>query len=303
MEQSTIQLQDIISVLHKNLKTSILLFVIPILLAVSYLHIATYKYTAELKIISTEGDGISLGSELGGLASLAGINIQKTETISNFRLYLGTLQSRQIAGELAKDPDVMKAVFSKQWNKQAQTWQDPRNNFLYSALTFLKKALGGYNEEWEAPAAPQLEEFLLDNLEISEDSKEAIVVMRYQHKDPEFAKTLLIKIHTLSDKLIRERTLERSKKHVEYIRRKLQSVSVAEYREALILSLAEQERFIMMASSNKAFAAEALWGVKSSPYPTSPKLAVVLLFAIMLGAISISGFGFFLALKKQEDKV
>jgi len=298
VDQATINLSDILKKLKSNIKVSLLILAFPFVLAVLYLQIVTDKYTAELKIVPTEGDGASLSSDIGGLASFAGINLKDSETVSNYRLYLDTLHSRRIAIELAKDQELMQTIFAEHWNEDMQKWQNPKNSFIYKIPAFVKKVLGIYNREWNVPSAWNLEEFLTDYVEISENPKEAVITILFMHEDPEFAKDFLIKLHSLSDNLIRNRTLERSKNHAEYLKKKLQTVSVAEHRQALTISLVEQERFIMLASSNKAFAAEALWGVKSSPEPTSPKPILVILFSLIFSTVLISAYGFVLTLKE-----
>src|SRR6185312_4149192 len=140
-----------------------------ILLAILYLNTATYKYTATLMVSpvqSSQGSGLSgkLGG-LGNLASLAGINIGGDAATQAFMLYQKGLYSRDVADLLAKDPQLMHAVFHKRWDAAAKQWIPP-NPTVRAIAQFVQTILGMPLHDWQPPDGSLLQEYINDNVNV-----------------------------------------------------------------------------------------------------------------------------------------
>lgn len=273
-----------------------------IFLGTVYLRVATYTYTAELKVTPTQEDK-GLSGSIGNLASLAGVNIANTTNVSPFTLYLEGVLSRQVADVLTRRSDVMTVVFGGQWDATESRWVEPESA-LQPVKDIIKFVLGFPSYNWQEPSAADLEKYIQKNVMVEEDQKTSIASITFDHPNPEFAVKFLSYLHEATDQILRERTLVRSTQYIEYLQKKLESVTVAEHRAALVQALSEQEKLRMMASSNVAFAAEPFGPVKSSARPTSPQPAMVLALSALIGILISIGVIFvrsFAAAKGQQD--
>lgn len=278
-----IDFTEILSELWKN-KSTLLFFVFStLLLSILYLHIATYEYTAEIKIYpvqSPSGNGIS--RQLGGLASLAGVSLQNSQQGSPFELYSEEIYSREIADILSADHNLMRAIYRSEWDSETSQWKDPKG-ILSSIIATVKVTLGVPSRKWHAPNGARLQDYIKANVKLAEKPRKSTVTISYSNPDPQFAVAFVNALHKASDDQLRQRALERSTKYINYLSNKLQSTTVAEYRAALVAILSDQEKLSMIASSNVPYAADSLGSATASLKPTTPQPRLVLMASTFVG--------------------
>ena len=266
-----------------------------VILALAYLRLAPYKYTAELLVTpagsSTSGGIVSRIGGLGGLASLAGINLGGGQNNAEFELYLENLQSRATAELLAQRVDLMRRIYEREWDPRLAQWHQP-SGILRRARNALMALLGAEGQGWHPPDGARLREYLLERVRVIQSTKKQIASIEFSHRDPAFAVELLTALNDIVDESVRRRTLTRASENIAYLSRKLDTVVNVEHRQAIAQALGEQEKLAMMASSNASFAAEPMGNAKASDRPTSPQPIAVILVATILGA----AFGSALAL-------
>lgn len=278
-----VDIMEVLALLWARRLTIVIVTGCTIFLGTLYLRVATYTYTAELKVTPTQEDK-GLSGSFGNLASLAGVNIANTKSVSPFTLYLEGILSRQVAEMLIKRSDVMTTVFRGQWDGNENRWVEPES-MLQPVKDVIKFVLGFPSYDWQEPSAADLERYIQKNVTVEEDQKTSIARVTFDHPNPDFAVKFLSYLHEATDQILRERTLVRSTQYIEYLQKKLDSVTVADHRAALVQALSEQEKLRMMASSNVAFAAEPFGPVTSSARPTSPQPAMVLALSALLGIL------------------
>jgi len=96
----TIGLMDLLLLLWHSRKTILWTVLATVLVAIIYLHSATYLYTAELDVTPVQSSASNVGGKLGGLsglASLAGVNLPQNSGEAQFELYVEGIQSRSVA--------------------------------------------------------------------------------------------------------------------------------------------------------------------------------------------------------------
>jgi len=255
--------------------------VVAAVLGVIYLHFASYQYSAEIDVVPTQRQDSALPGALSGLASLAGINVGSNNEAAPFALYQEVLKSPAVAQQLARDPKIMTNVFRGQWDSQAKAWVRP----TFSLGNSVKSLLGVPVYAWHPPGASELLDYINDNVAVDVQPLKALVTVTYNNSDPAFARYFLQSIHGAADNYLRQRTLLRSSKYVQYLNRKLEATNIAEYRQALTNSIMEQEKQLMVASADVSFAAEPVGPVTVSDRPTTPKPSVTLLLAVLAGLV------------------
>ncbi len=269
-----------------------------ILLYYIFISLVTFKYVAELKVMPAQPSDSLLQGGLGGLAAAAGVKIGQGQSAPPFVVYPEQLKSREIAEELTKDPTIMKALFANNWDEKSKTWKE-KKTVSGGMVKGVKRVFGIPVYSWKVPGAPEVQKIIENYVEIKENKSTSIITLSFASSNPEFAKKLLWKIHKASDDKLRQRSLARSEKNVEYLQRKLNTLDVATYKQALTEILIQQERQRMVASSDVSFAAEPLGLPYTSVNPTRPRAFFILVLTICASIFC----GLFLSLVLESRKL
>lgn len=283
--QSELSLGQLAAIFWHHRGLFLAIAVIPLLSALVYLHTATYKYTAEIKVAPPQSVATGLQNRLGGLgglASLAGVDIGGQPGGQNFQLFSEGVYAHETASLLASEPSILRAVFSKEWDANRRKWQEP-SGLIAAIKNFATDLLGIPGPHWSAPNALRLQEFISKNVDVVKDSKSPVVRIQFRHHDPRFAETFLNRLHETVDSGLRQRMLQRTDIYIRYLSAKLATVNIAEHREALAQALSEQEKLKMTASTGVAFAAEPFGQAIASRRPTYPNGPLVLAVALLSG--------------------
>lgn len=256
------------------------------LIALVYLWTADYKYGASLRVSATEPTSARPGGlgSLGGLAAIAGVGGLGGETATPFKLYLESLQSRPVATVLAADPAVMHTIFASEWDAGGKRWREP-HSVGRSLKNGVLGLLGLPVDRWTPPDAARLQLFLAENIAIDQNIKTPLVTIGMESTDPQFATGFLTKLHLAADQLLREQSRTRTESNIAYLTGKLATVSLAEYREVLFDSIADQEKQMMLVNSTAPFAADPFGPATSSLHPTSPRIVPTLVGATLAGLL------------------
>jgi LPS O-antigen subunit length determinant protein (WzzB/FepE family) len=105
----------------------------------------------------------------------------------------------------------------------------------------------------------------------------------FDHKDPAFAVELVQKVYQAADEELKSDTLIRTRKYIAYLEKRLATVTVAEYREALSDLLVDQERTQMVIEADLPFAAKIVSDAVVPDTPDKPKIVVTLIVMTLIG--------------------
>jgi|JI10StandDraft_1071094.scaffolds.fasta_scaffold58964_4 uncharacterized protein involved in exopolysaccharide biosynthesis len=272
------------------------------LLALIYLWNADYEYTASLRVSATQpatARASGLGS-LGGLAAIAGVGGLSGESATPFKLYVEGLQSREVATRLAANPALMQTIFAGQWDAGTKRWRQPPS-IARTAKNAVFGLLGLPVYAWEAPGPGQMQLFLAENISIDQNIKTPLVTISMQSTDPAFAVKFLTELHRVSDQLLREQSRARTTSNIDYLTGKLGAVSLAEYRQVLFDSIADQEKQMMLVNNAAPFAAEPFGPATASLRPTSPRPLPTLIGSTIAGLVFGAGLAMLFGRRKRGD--
>jgi LPS O-antigen subunit length determinant protein (WzzB/FepE family) len=256
--------------------------------AIFYLRNATPVYSSFYQITpaASSAGGVSgkLGN-IGGLAALAGVSLGgQGSAASSFDLYLEFIKSRALAETLAQDPYIMQTVFTNQWDAPAKQWREPKG-FVVTAVKTLKRFAGEPQKPWQPPNSEDLQKVLAQKIIVAKPATKGpdIYKISFNHSNPAFARYVLARINSIADARVRADALTRATRYADYLSKRLSTVVIAELRKDLSDALAEQEKSIMLASSDSSYAAIMVSGVYSDSTPVSPKYLVILMLSIAIG--------------------
>lgn len=271
---------------------------IGLLVASLYNHLASHEYTVKLQVTPvTISTGSASSGRLGDLASFAGIDISGGSETSSFELYLIGINSRAAADILALDESLMKVIFPDEWDEPKQGWTQQRG--ILKAIGSIGKSILGIPERpWEPPSAERVHEFLKDEIRINRDGDSSVVTISIEVENPAAGGQILWALHQAVDNKVRKKTLDRTSSYISYLTGLLRQMNIAEYREAVIGLLAEQEKLVMVASSDLAFAAEPFGRPNASFEPTSPMTVIIILVGFLFGGALGLGAGAIISHRK-----
>ncbi len=259
-----------------------------LLLAFLFLNLATVRYAGTLRVSpasSTQGSLSGALGRLGGLASLAGVQMrQGNEGATPFELYLDRMQSRAIAEKLAKDPRILQTVFEREWDPASGRFTE-RTGLLRPVRTLLYGLAGQSLPEWTPPGAERLQTYLEKTVAITPPGPKdpPITTLSVRARDGAFAVYLLERLHAQADADVRAAQLERARQYAAHLAEKLAATQIAEHRVSLSEALLEQERAIMMATGSGDFAAIPLERPTTNSRPVSPQVLPALALGVAGG--------------------
>ncbi|HEX4303158.1 MAG TPA: hypothetical protein VHZ78_10220 [Rhizomicrobium sp.] len=252
------------------------------------LHRAPRTYTVSLRVASVamEQSSSRAADRLGGLAALAGVALPSSGNGIGFELYQAGLTSRSAADVLARQPDFMQAMFAGEWDAANKRWREPRS-MMRSIRQAFARLIGAPVTPWQPPDAAQVQEALNGLVTVQKSAASPIVVISIRVPNPIWGREFLAKLHRAVDGGLRDKSLDRANRYIDYLNQELAGTSTTDVRASLVATLIDQEKQRMLASSGLDYAADPLEPPVASRAPTSPSpmqvIGVYVLIFVVLG--------------------
>jgi uncharacterized protein involved in exopolysaccharide biosynthesis len=286
-DNSTQWLREMLSTIRSRWPIIVGTAAVFFLMATYYLHTTPYSYTAALRVSSAQASTARPGlGSLGGLAAIAGVGGGVAgESATPFKLYVEGLTSREIATRLSRNPELMRVIFKSEWDSGTGRWREPRGP-LRSIKEGVFNVLGIPIYAWEPPGPARMQEFLGNNILVDQNVKTPLVTILFDWTDPVFAVKFLTALHEADDNFVREQARARTESNVAYLRSKVETTSLAEYRSVLFNAIADQAQQMMLVNASAPYAAEPFGPATSSLRPTKPRPIPVLIGTTVAGLIA-----------------
>jgi hypothetical protein len=245
-----------------------------------------YQYRAQMQVTQAQANGDTNQTALGSLASFASAGLPIAQNGSEFRLYLDSLKTRDIADELAKDPAIMHTLFASEWDEATQSWHEPGISKPDAYYKEIYDAIGFPSVPWHAPDSESLQQTLGNLISIDQDPRRPYVAtVAVTYYDPQFAIKLLNDLHKTADNALRQKTIRRTTEYIAFLNNLLSRVTVVEHRTSIAQSLSEQEKTAMIAQSGSAYAAEPFERPWVGSFPVAPRPLPALAEGVFFGAL------------------
>ncbi|PWC52883.1 hypothetical protein TSH7_32855 [Azospirillum sp. TSH7] len=261
-------------------------------LAIAGLWTVTPAYTAAMVIGPTARVGsAAMGARVPTLSGRDSAGVAEPgagdESLSDFARYLELFGSGPVAERLARDPDILRALFPDRWDAEAGRWRSPPG-----LLPMVKRGLLALvgREDWVEPDGDRVARALRDRLVVDMLRSGPMRRITFRHADRETAVDLLGRIAAATDAHLRAEAARRSAAQIAHIKLRLGAVTVAEHRQALSDLLLDQERVAMMIGVDLPFAADLIQPPTAGALPDWPNPAVVVPLAGLVGLIA-AAFG------------
>jgi uncharacterized protein involved in exopolysaccharide biosynthesis len=251
---------------------AIMIFVVGfVIAAVALAFILTPKYRAEVIVFpaSSSGGLGDLGGQLGGLASLAGINLpgaggKKSDEALEF------LRSRAFTAGFIERHGLMPVLFANKWDAARNEWRNPKD------IPTIAKAVKRFSKEIR---------------QISEDRRTGVVTLAIIWTDRVAAAQWANALIAEADKSLRDRAIAEQDRSVEYLKSEAAQTSTVEIGNAISKLTESEMKNAMLARTRDSYAFKVIDpAVASDPRdrdsPNKPLIVVLgAVFGFLTGVI------------------
>lgn len=274
-QSDEIDLFGILSVLVRHRWVLLGVTFIFTLIAVAAAYLMTPVYRAQLVMAPVKADEGKAGvlSQLGGLASLAGISLGGGGT--DKATALATLESQSFTREFIERHDLMPKLFAQFWNSKKESW--------------IVDLPGGI------PTLSDGAKVLADIRSVEEDKVTGLVAVAVEWTDPEqAAEWANLLVSDLNSKL-RQAAIQEAERSIEYLTMEANKSNVVELQSAIYGLIEEQVKQIMLANVRMEFAFKVVDPALAPQHDdfVKPKRNLMIAIGIVVGVL-VGAFSAFL---------
>jgi uncharacterized protein involved in exopolysaccharide biosynthesis len=225
------------------------------LLAVWYALTATQIFRAETVVAEVRDNNLNgaggLANQLGGLASLAGLNV--SNGIDAGREAQAILQSRRMA-EVFIQREGLLSELNKDSKKPLTLW----------------RAVKGFRE---------------GVLKIREDKRTGLTTISIEWRDPVTAANWVNKFVADANEVLRTRALNDSTRNIEFLNKQIAKTNVVEVQRAMYNLIESETKTLMLANAKVEYAFTIVDPAVTPEIRVRPQRTFIVITATMLGAL------------------
>jgi uncharacterized protein involved in exopolysaccharide biosynthesis len=260
-----VKLKSLAEILRRDRKLIITIACIFMLISGvgAYFQEKQYKGSVQFSVVTDDqhgGGGAAMLSQVGALASLAGVSIggtsQKFEAIA-------LLQSRYLTEKFIEENNLLPILFPKLWDAKAGRWisNDPKKiPTLWKGDVQFKKIRS-----------------------VVQDPKTELVTLNVLWPDPVLAAKWANGLIALTNQLSRDRVLKNSDRHIEYLRDQAARTQLVPVQEALSNLMEGEYKQAMLAGGNEEYALKVIDPALVPETPSSIRRAFIVLGGLFGG--------------------
>ncbi len=214
--------------------------------------LAEPMYRAEVVIVEVRDDGMggaaSIANQLGGLASIVGMNLSGADGNKNGKQ---VLSSRNLAEEFIRRYVPIEEIIEK---------PGPTRTMWYAVKSFRENAL-----------------------DIREDTREDKISVSVEWKDPKRAAQYANQYVALANEMVRSRTLAEATRNITYLNEQIDKTTVLELRRVMYNLIETETKRLMLANSRSEYAFTVIDPAVAPELRFSPKRAQMVIIFTFVG--------------------
>jgi uncharacterized protein involved in exopolysaccharide biosynthesis len=249
-------------------------------MAIAYGWVAQDWYKAEVVLAPTDDKSTPGGlAQLGGLASLAGINIGST---GSSQTAIAVLQSRDFARQIIEEQKLLTVVLAHEWDSKNNRWKstDPRNQpDIRDAVDYFEKEIRNVNE----------------------NKKTGLVTLTIHWTDPEQAAEWANLLVGKVNERMRMDALRESEARLTYLRSELNAADLDSMQTAIAAVIETEMQKMLLVRGNEEFAFKVVDRATPPRKPDRPKRLLLAFTSLMAGIAS--GIIFVLTLGRLKGRI
>ena len=281
-----IDLRELFSVLWAGKRWIVAITSIFAVVSVIYALSVPNEYKASAVVAPAQSGSSSLGAmagQLGGLASLAGINLgsgEGGETLEAMEI----IQSWGFIEKFIVGHELQVAVYAAQgWNRSENKLEIDTSIYDETENQWLIE--DEYTGEPRAPTSWELYESFKERLSVSQDKTSGMITVSLEYYSPVLAQGWVeLYVRAINDHM-RDRKLEQVNRNIEYLSAQIAKTAIAEMREVFYQLIEEQTKAKMLAEASPEYAFVTVSQVMLPEEKSKPKRALICILGTLLGGM------------------
>lgn len=288
------QLTDLLSAIWKGklvILISCLLFsVVAVVIALNKKDI--YSSEALLAPVSSDKGvrGGGLTSQIGGIAALAGFDLNSSKSIDNAQMALAILKSRQFLTNFIGKHKLLPDILA------VSHWDKLQNKVNYNLDVYNPEtsewAVEYLNPATNQPSLQKAYSEFLKILNVFKDKDTGLVTIIVEHQSPYIAKRLVDLLIQEINQTMKERDTQEAKASLNFLNAQLKETKISDSKIVLFNLVEEQTKTIMFSNARKEYVFKTIDPAIVSEKKIRPSRTVICILGGVLGIM----FGIFLVI-------
>lgn len=231
---------------------------------------------------ASEGGGLNISGQLGGLAALAGVSIGDKGG-DKTTLAIEILKSREFLGRFINDHDLyVPIVAASGWDRENDELLI--NPSIYNKLT--KEWVREVKEPFKAkPSILETIELFEKKMTVSQDKTTGIVKISVEYFSPKVAKDWVDNIVKSINEEMRNKDISEAEKSIKYLKKQLDSTNVSEIRTMLFALIEEQTKKLMLANARTEYIFKTVDKAVIAEKKSKPARALIVILGFIVGML------------------
>jgi len=241
-----------------------------------------YQASVLLAPSQSEGSAGGIGGQLGGLASLAGINLGgggSNKTV----LAKEVLQSRAFLTDFIHRYSLSVPLMAVNgWNTGNQSWQIDREIYNPETNAWLDDEEGNTQKptDWD-----MVNKFKQEHLSVSENTETGMVTLKINSQSPTVAKEWAEKLVFDINEHMRKEDVREAEARIAYLEGKLSETPIAGMQQVFYQLIESETRTVMLANAQDEYVFKTVDPAVVPQEKSEPKRALIAVIATFLGGM------------------
>lgn len=204
-------------------------------------------YKSDMTVAPAEQQkGLNLSGQLGGLASLAGVNLGDSNNLDKTTLSLEILMSRDFIVNFVKNRNILLEIMA------VKGWDLNTNKFIYDDEIYdisTDSWIREVNNLRKAEPSPQeIQKAFISNFEVTKDSKSGVIKLSFKHYSPFFSKQVLDWVLIDINRTMKSIDIDEARKSIAYLENEISKTNKSEVKSSFFSLIEEQTKTLMLAN-------------------------------------------------------
>ena len=281
-----IDLRELFGVLWAGSRKIIAITAVFAFVSVIYALSVSNQYKATVLLAPAQSDGSDLSGalgQLGGLASLAGVDIGSGES-SESQMAQEIMKSWSFIDVFIAENNISVEVYAAEgWSRGSNELQI--DDDIYDAETKTWLVENDNTGEVGPPSSWVLFQAFSERLVVSENKKSGLVSVSIEYYSPQIAKQWLDMYVAAINAHMQQRQMAKVTNNINYLQAQIENTSIAEMREVFYTIIAEQTKNKMLAEASPEYAFVAVSPSMVPEEKSQPERAFICIIGTLLGGI------------------
>jgi len=200
-------------------------------------------------------------SQLGGLASLAGLNLNS----ANKAEPVAVLQSKSFSRAFIQEEGILEVLLADRWIGNVQLWRSREK-----APPDIRDAVEYFNKHVRS---------------VDEDRKSGLVTLTVDWHDPQIAAVWANKMAQRLNAQMRKRALDDASSNLIYLQKEIAATPIVALQQSIGRMIEVELQRVMMARGNREFAFRVVDEAQVPKKRTSPRRTLIVSASLLLGLV------------------